>query len=353
MVASPLQRWGVLLASAMVAIVVCACGSTASSPTSSTSTLGPIRVQVSPGAITDMLDFVAMDAGFFSKNHLNVQFVDVAAAPGAMTALAANSVDVIAVSPEVPLEAVAKGFQMQVIAGQAKVIWELVVNNTITTTDPWPQAAQSLAGKKFGVVQLGTPGQFLTEALLKDAGVAPSNVTFLAVGTPSGAIAALEHNEIQATLVNEPTPEAIKLANAGRTILDLRNGTAGPAYLAGQDEVMDWAQTSFVKTHPQEIAAFRKALAQTDVWMHDPSNLNAVESIYAKEIGTAVIPTSDMPTFVKENLGTATAHASSDSLSAWIAFSVQYGIIPAPINLSSVLAAGTPQNQSDIQRLAA
>lgn len=342
---------GVGTAALGLALTLAACSSGPAASSSSAKALSTVRVEVSNGAITDMLDFVAMDHGFFAKNHLPVQFVNLPSAPTAMTALAGHSVDVIAVSPEVPFAAVEKGLNLEVIGGQARVIWEFVVNNTIS--GGLQQAVQELKGKNLGVVSLNTPGQYLTEALLKSIGLSPNDVNFVAVGPPSAGIAALEKNEISGELVNEPTPTAIVLANAGRVLLDLRQGsTQYVPYLSGKDEVMDWAFTSWAQSHGPEVAAFRKSLAEADVWMHDPKNFNAVEQIYSKEIGTSVIPASDMTDFVKANLSTATAAASQDSLSAWLQFSVQYGVISAPIALSQVFAPGTPQTQADINQLA-
>lgn len=340
------------------AILLSACGGTSttnaanSSTTSSvlSSTATTVKLQVYPGTIVNLVTYVAQHEGFFAKNGINAVLVPINSSPAGAAALAGGSIDILSASPDAILPLVQKGLPVQVFAGQTKQIFELVASNTIQSTAPYPQSVRALEGKKVGVTALGSAGQALMEAMLGNAGLPSTAVTFVAVGGPATGLAAVENGLVAADLLYDPTPTAAVLSGKAHILVDLRKGE-GPSSIANTDYVGEWATKSYIVAHPKVISELRRAFAQADIWMHSSANRIAVEQIYSSVVGAAV-PQNDLAAFVKANLPIATAGYSSTSLNAWDQFDTKYHFLSQPLTLSDIYAPGTPASLSEVRKLA-
>ena len=88
-----------------------------------------------------------------------------------------------------------------------------------------------LKGRNVGVTGLGSSTDFLTEYLLKQAGLKISDVTPVPVGAGDTLIAAMRHDQIQAAMTTEPTVSRLLETGQARILVDLRSleGTEGGA----------------------------------------------------------------------------------------------------------------------------
>ncbi len=338
------------------AALLSACGSsTGTSASATTSSTAPtatstVLLQVYPGTIVNLVTYVAQQEGFFAKNGIKAVLVPINSSPAGAAALAGGSINILSASPDAILPFVQKGLPVEVFAGQTKQIFELIVNNSVQSSAPYPQSIKALAGKKIGVTALGSAGQALMEAMLGNAGLSPSAVTFVAVGGPATGLAAVENGLVSADLLYDPTPTAAVLSGKAHILVDLRKGE-GPPSIANTDYVGEWATKSYIAGHPKVISGLRRAFAEADVWMHESANLSAVEQIYSSVVGVAV-PQNDLAAFTKANLPIATAAYSATSLNAWNQFDTKYHFLTQPLSLSNIYSAGTPASEAAVRSLA-
>jgi NitT/TauT family transport system substrate-binding protein len=342
-----------------VSIVAAACSSGAHHASSAsarrpsaTSAPVTVRFQVYPGTLVNLVTYVASEQGFFADNGIRADLVPIASSPAGAAALASGSIDVLSASPDAALPFVEKGLPAEVIAGQSKQIFSLIVRRGLHASGTFPDDLHVLAGKTVGITALGSAGQALVEAMLEDAGMSPTSVTFVGVGAAATALAAFEKGTIDALSYYAPVSTVPVLEHQAKVLANVGVPGQGPPGIAGADYVAEWVEPSFASAHPSVVAGIRRAMAQASVWMHDPANLPRLESIVSGIVGS-VVPSADLAAFTEDNLGIYdTAAYSKASLSTWDRFDVQYHFLAHLVPLSSVYAPGTPADYAAVQRLA-
>src|SRR5581483_6205481 len=106
----------------------------------------------------------------------------------------------------VMMQAIAKGNDLIIVQPQ-------ITNNAYTLVTAsgieqkgasYPDSVRHLQGKKVGVSARGSATELQTKALLAGAGLPPDSATFVAVGAPNTAYAALVARQIDAALSWDP-----------------------------------------------------------------------------------------------------------------------------------------------------
>jgi NitT/TauT family transport system substrate-binding protein len=307
-------------------------------------------MQYYDGQNNSVVQYVAQQEGFFKKNNLDVSMVNIASAPAAMSALAGGSVDMLAASPESILPAIEKGVSMKVVSGATSMIWQLVVRGTNNPTT-YPASILALKGKTIGVTALGSSGQDLVEGLLESVGLPKTSVTFVGTGAPSTAVPALLNGEVQATLSYQPITYLDTKSGQAQVVLDLRDGKGLPPQLHGGDDIALWGSSSFVSQHPQVVKEVQRAMAQAALWIQDPKNESALERDVNSEDGNT-ISASALKSVTADVRAQASAQFSVDSLSGWVKFATQYGLMPKPLTASDLFAPGVPGTSADVKSVA-
>src|SRR5579875_3640671 len=165
-----------------------ACGSSGGSSSSAKAASQPaphlttVKMQTYPGSLVTKLLLIAKSRGYFQANGINAEFVPIESSTGGLAALNSGSIDIASASPENTLAAIQKGSKFEVVSGQQRMFWEVFVHSDLKASPGYPESIRALQGKTVGVTALGSNGQFMMEAMLADAGLPPSAVTFVAVG---------------------------------------------------------------------------------------------------------------------------------------------------------------------------
>jgi NitT/TauT family transport system substrate-binding protein len=166
-----------------------------------------VRFQEYPG-IGNLLVKVAKAKGFCEKNGIKCELVNVPSAALGAQALAAGSIDVSLIPIEAQAGAVAKGADfVGIVGGVGSTTAVLVVGSKVELPNAakgLPDVMHDLKGKRVGVAARGTGGEFAVQFLLRDAGMAVDDVTFVAVGGLPTALPALMNGQIDAVLGIEP-----------------------------------------------------------------------------------------------------------------------------------------------------
>lgn len=343
---------GAIAVLAMVSVTMAACGSGASlastKPHGRSASRAPsavtVKFQVYQGNLVNLVTYVATEEGFFKKNGIKAQLVPIGSSVAGAAALTAGSIDVLSASPDAVLPLVAKGLTAKVIAGQTKQIFELIINKKDKVRGKYPRDLSVLKGKTVGVTALGAASQALVEAMLKQAGIPATDVTFVPVGAAASAVAAFTQGKVDALSYYAPTTTVPVLNGQAVVLANPAKPGDGPPGIAGADYVAEWVTGSYLASHKSTVARIRKAMAEASVWMHQAANLPRVTKVVRSIVGSAV-PTSDLASFTKQNLVTYdTAAYSKTSLRFWDQFDTKYNFISSEVPLSQIYAPGTPAN---------
>jgi NitT/TauT family transport system substrate-binding protein len=161
--------------------------------------VAPLKLRVADGvtpepALPQSILALAVQDGFFQKDGLDVDIVDVTGTPAIITAMRAGDVDVGIVnsSDVVKLEA-DKTLEMRVIGSpNGRNFWMIVSRDSVSSLD-------DLRGKTYAISRVGSEDHSLVLTVLAARGVDSSELNFLALGVPTLRVQALLANQIAAT----------------------------------------------------------------------------------------------------------------------------------------------------------
>lgn len=252
-----------------------ALGGETSSPQSS-GQLTKIKVAVLPTMDVVPL-YLAMDAGYFKQEGLEVEPVTAASGADCVAKLASGEVQV-AFSSWTPF-----------VVARSKNVADIKLVADATTAAPnyavVAVAANSpitgikdLPGKRVAITARGTISHLLVQAQLKANGLDPNGVQYIEMGFPQMA-PALSAGQIDAAFLVEPfLTSAMKTTNA-RPLFDTLTGPTADLPLTGYG-----AKADYVNGNKSAVEAFQRALkkATTDAQNDARSSRSKVDPILQK-----------------------------------------------------------------------
>lgn len=309
------------------------------------------NLTVQPGSIINVLIDVASKEGFWKDNNLDPNLIVAQNGPAAVQALASGSVDVAANAPENFLPLVAKGIDLQLFCGQNRQVFYLVANDSFDSGHTaYPEIMRKLKGKQIGVTAPGSASYYTTVYLFQSVGLKSEDVQFVNYSSVGGATAALETRRIDAGVINQPSVFILLQEHKGQVLLDLGKPGGGPPLISGIAQVGLWARTPWIQSHPTIIAGIRRAMAQADVFVHDPKNFAVAKSIIGNELPKQY-DSATVTRYVEENLSNIDATFPISAMAAWVKFDVETGAMPKSLNAESLVSPGTPATKADLERL--
>src|SRR5699024_521216 len=107
---------------------------------------------------------------------------------------------------------------------------------------------------------LGSTTHLVMNAILSDVGLEPDDVTYIAVGSATTALAAWNAGQVDAQVAFTPFPEIVEEQGTGATILDLSKGE-GPEVLVAMGGAFEGFITSdkFIENNRSVVDAFIQA----------------------------------------------------------------------------------------------
>lgn len=229
-----------------------------------------VTIATSSNGLSFLPIMVAQEKGYYEDAGLDVTQTSVKGGSTGLSALAGGSAQFYAGLPESLISASAAG-------SEAKIV------SALTQTNDYKIVARSgidnlsqLAGKKFGMLNEGNGTDVQPRQLLDDAGVGSENVQFIASGSVSDRLSAMEAGQIDATILN--TPFEFQAEEAGfSTIADFSDEVDSyPAQV-----IMSGTQT--LKDDPDMVKALLKATEKATKYIVD--NPDEVTQIAADSTG--------------------------------------------------------------------
>jgi ABC-type nitrate/sulfonate/bicarbonate transport system substrate-binding protein len=213
---------------------------------------------------------VAQDLGYFKDENLEVELPRFEGGVGAFRSVASGSVDMAGTSSEPAIQAVAQG-------AEVKAIYTYAPNVDVSfVVGPSIQKLADLKGKKIGIQEPGGFTDVMSKIVLRKAGLAPSDVTFVSTTTAARVSALLQGNvdtgvlHIDQTLsIQKRSPGIHVLVNMWEVVSEYQYAL----YMVSADKLKNDAAT---------LECMVRALIKADRAIYDPAMKQKVTDIMVK-----------------------------------------------------------------------
>jgi NitT/TauT family transport system substrate-binding protein len=173
-----------------------------------------LKVSYSGGGADNLPEWMAVEAGYFKQQGLDVELTSTPSTTG-LPALRAGQVQIAQVGGSEALSAAASGSDLVIVGVIGPVSpYELMAPASIASVD-------QLKGKKIGISSPGSTSDVATRVALRKSGLDPDNdVTLVPAGSLENRVAALLSGAIDAGLVLPPARQALE-AKGFHVVYDL------------------------------------------------------------------------------------------------------------------------------------
>jgi NitT/TauT family transport system substrate-binding protein len=258
----------------VAAIVVTACATVFTAPESA-QTAAPEKtdVRIAVGGKTFMIYLplsVTERLGYFRDAGLNVEIQEVNSGTKSAQALVGGSVDATCGSFDHTIQLQAKGqiITSVVLMGRYPgIVFGLVKGASDRYHSP-----QDLKGMKIGVTAPGSQTNIMVSYLMSKAGLKPGDASFIGVGGPASAVAAVKGGEIDALSHADPAITQLELAGDLKTVFDTRSKAGTEAVFGGEyPSSVLYVLPDFITKYPNTTQALVTAIMRGLHWMEHAS----------------------------------------------------------------------------------
>jgi len=209
---------------------------------------------------------IADRKGYFKSEGLNVE---IAAFPGgskALEALMGGSVDVVAGAYSNTLTMAAKGQALVEFVEQIRCPG-FVFDISKRKLDK-VHSVKDAGGLNVGVSAPGSSTHMVLNYILTKAGVEPTDVSVIGVGTSAGAVAAMRSGQIDAILNSDPVVTILESSGDTKTFVDMRSPATSDAVFGGPyPESSIYTTAAFVAKNPHTTQAITNAVVKAERWI--------------------------------------------------------------------------------------
>lgn len=210
---------------------------------------------------------LARSLGYFKDEGLNVEWINSGSGAKGVQALVGGSADVVTGSYEHTIHMQAKGISIVSIAAHNEATGNAMgVSKEKAAT--MRNGVPDLKGAIIGISGPGSSTDMFAKIVVENTGIKRDDVSYIAVGTSSAAVAALHAGKVDA--VSNVDPVISELVNSGDMILIADGRSAegaskvyGGAYAAG----CTYVTAEFLAKYPNTVQAIANAIVRTIVWL--------------------------------------------------------------------------------------
>ena len=331
---------------AALSLFALACG-TASAQDNAMAKGETVVMQTYAGTIGNVHGLIAIEKGFCEKHGLKCELKVINSGPAGMQALIGKSIDVALPVTELVASSVANGAEVTIIGMQRQKIM-LSVSARNETALPhraagYPAIMQDFKGMKIGVTGRGSGGEIMFSALLRGAGMQPSDVTYVGVGGPATAYTSMVlGKQVDAAVMFEPLGEFCVANKTCAVVVDMTKGEGSPEIKAMNGAAIPLVMRSeMVRSNPQLVKALVAAMRDAEKWFADAANFDELVKIYSSSINFGDIPNAEAlrRTFIRNELPyyITGLKVPRDAVKANFQFALQNKLIDKPVDAAPVI----------------
>ena len=225
---------------------------------------------------------IAEQRGYFKAEGLDVTIVDFAGGSRALQALVGGSADVVSGAFEHTVNMQAKGQRLRAFVLQGRA--PQIVLGINPKTMPNFKTVADLKGKKVGVTAPGSSTNVMLNFALAKAGLKPSDVSVISVGTAQGAVAAMRSGQIDAMSNLDPVVTLLQRSGDLKVVTDTRIVAEADKLFGGPMPAgCLYTTQSFIDKNPLTVQAMANAMVRASKWIQaaGPGDINnAVPETY-------------------------------------------------------------------------
>ena len=215
---------------------------------------------------------IAEQLGFFKAEGLDVKISDFPGGSKALQALVGGSADVVSGAYEHTLLMQTKGINLASFVVQDRT--PQIVFGVSNKTLPEYKTLLDLKGKKIGVTAPGSSTYMMANYVLAKAGLKPSDVSFIGVGSSAGAVTALRSGQIDAIVNVDPVISILQQNKEINIIKDTRTLQDTQSVYGGEmPGAVLYTSSLFIQKNPMTTQALTNAIVRALKWIQttDPS----------------------------------------------------------------------------------
>ena len=209
---------------------------------------------------------LASRLGFFKDEGLDVETIDTGSGAKGLAALIGGNADVTAGAYEHTIQMQAKGVALKCIAlygGSGGTVLGIVKSKA----KPNPSVAD-LKGQVVGVSAPGSSTHVFLNLALAKSGLQPEDVSVLAVGNASGAVAAVRSGRLGGISGVDPVMTELEMGGDIVILADARTDKGGKdAYGGPYASGCLYATSEFIDKNPNTVQALANAIVRTLKWV--------------------------------------------------------------------------------------
>ena len=207
---------------------------------------------------------IAERKGFFKEQGLDVEIQDFAGGARSLQALIGGSLDVVTGAYEHTQRMQAKGQDIRAVIELGRFPGIAVgVKKGVQWDSP-----KDFKGMKVGVTAPGSSTNVLMNFVMAKAGLAPSDASFIGIGSAASALAAIQHGEIDAISHLEPVLSFLERSGDIRVVIDTRTEEGTRALFGGSNPAaVLYMKQDFIEKNPRTVQALVNTFYKTLQWL--------------------------------------------------------------------------------------
>lgn len=209
---------------------------------------------------------IAERLGYFKDEGLTVEISDFAGGAKALEALIGGSVDVVSGAYEHTINMQTKGQHIRAFALMGRT--PAITIGIATAKAASVNGPKDLKGLKIGVSAPGSSTNVALNIYLAKAGLKPSDVSVIGVGTGAGALAAMRSGQIDGMSNIEPVVTMLEQKNEMKVLVTTRSEKDTQALFGGSMPAATlYAFDDFLRKNPRTAQALANAIVRADRWL--------------------------------------------------------------------------------------
>jgi len=256
-----------------------------------------LNIQNYAGTTGNMHAVVAQKKGFCEKYNFKCEVRTLNSGTLGLQALVGKTIDIAQTGTELTA---ATGESGLVLVGLSLPAVVLSVSVRADVPLPnrakgYPEMMKDFKGLKIGTTARGSGGEVIFNAMLRDAGMQSSDVTYVAVGGPSTAYTTMAiGKQVDAAVLFQPLTQLCAFNKTCATVIDMTVGE-GPKAVRDMTgaSVVFVARREMADSNPNLMAAFYAAFRDAATWFNDPANFEELVKIYTPLISFGDLPGAD------------------------------------------------------------
>lgn len=204
--------------------------------------------------------------GYFKDAGLNVEITDFGSGTKSLQAVVGGNVDATTGSFDHTIQMQAKGQPIVAVVETGRypgIVLGLVTSKKLNYRSP-----KDLKGLKIGVTAPGSQTNFMVNYVLTKNGMQPDDVSFIGVGGPTAAVAAVKKGEIDALSHADPAITQVELSGELKAIFDTRTTAGSQAVFGGEyPSSVIYISPAFAEQNPNTVQAIVTATVRTLRWI--------------------------------------------------------------------------------------